>query len=32
MYAQNNIYIITIIFNDFNDLNYYSRLCYLPHL
>ena len=29
MYAHNNVYIIIIIYYDLNDLNYYSRICFL---
>ena len=29
IYAHNNIYIIIIIYYDLNDLNYYSRICFL---
>ena len=29
MYAHNNVYINKIIYYDFNDLNYYSRICFL---
>ena len=32
MYAHNNIYIIIIFYNDFNDLNYYYRLRFLSTL